>query len=174
MSDRDDELLRHIGTLWKTAMVGLDTLREVAVRSTQTGRLRVDIALLQRERAQLLETLGEMIVSMIDDGSFEDVPESVQQTYERIKDVEGRIQSDDAKAHDNAFGASRGYEPEAASDYGDEESGDELAADGADGGDSDDGDDGDSEPAAPAPRTSAAARASKTRSTNGKRGANHR
>ena len=121
VSDRDDELLRHIGTLWRTAMVGLDTLREVAVRSTQAGRLRVDIALLQRERSQLLETLGEMIVAMVDDGSFEDVPESVKQAYDRIKDVEGRIQSDDAKAHDNAFGASRGFEPEAASDYGDQD-----------------------------------------------------
>ena len=135
VSDRDDELLRHIGTLWRTAMVGLDTLREVAVRSTQAGRLRVDIALLQRERSQLLETLGEMIVAMVDDGSFEDVPDSVKQAYDRIKDVEGRIQSDDAKAHDNAFGASRGFEPEAASDYGDH---DDLAnpddgdADGAD------------------------------------------
>jgi hypothetical protein len=120
VSERDDELLRHLGTLWRSAMVGLDTLREVAVRSTQTGRLRVDIALLQRERSQLLETLGEMVVAMIDDGSFEDVPESIKQAYDRIKDVDGRIKSDDAKAHDNAFGAPRGFEPEAASDYGDE------------------------------------------------------
>ena len=102
-------------------MVGLDTMREVVVRSTQAGRLRVDIALLQRERSQLLETLGEMIVGMVDDGTFEDVPESVRQTVERIKDVEGRIKSDSARSHDNAFGAARGFEPEAASDYGDEE-----------------------------------------------------
>ena len=32
---------------------------------------------------------------------------------ERIRDVEGRIQSDSGRAHDNAFGAQRGYEPEA-------------------------------------------------------------
>lgn len=121
MNQRDDELLRHLGTLWRTAVVGFSTLREVAVRSTQTGRLRVDIALLQRERSQILETLGEMVVALIDDGSFEDAPESVRQAVERIKDVEARIKNDTIRAHDNAFGAPRGYEPEAATDYGDDE-----------------------------------------------------
>src|SRR5262249_52979478 len=72
------------------------------------------------ERSQLLETLGEMIVSMIDDGSFEDVPESVKQAYARIKAVQQRLREDDGRAHDNAYGAPRGYEPEAASDYGDD------------------------------------------------------
>ena len=167
MSDRDDELLRHIGTLWKTAMGGFDTLREVAVRSTQSGRLRVDIALLQRERSQLLESLGEMIVSMIDDGSFEDVPESVKQTYEHIKDVDSRIQSDDAKAHDNAFGASRGYEPEAASDYGDHD------LDASSDGDAGDGDDGDRPDTSFREKTSRRTTAKK-RVTNGKRKVNHR
>jgi hypothetical protein len=94
MSERDDELIRHFGTLWRSAMVGLDTLREVAVRSTQAGRLRVDIALLSRERSQVLETLGEMIVRMIDAGEFEDIPESVKQAYDRIKEVEQRLQGD--------------------------------------------------------------------------------
>jgi hypothetical protein len=121
VADRDDELLHHFSTLWKSAMVGLDTLRQVAVRSTQTGRLRVDIALLQRERSQLLETLGEMIVAMIDDGSFVDIPESVKQAHDRIRDVEQRLKNDESRAHDNAFGAPRGFEPEAASDYGDED-----------------------------------------------------
>lgn len=121
MNQRDDELLRHLGTLWRTAVVGLSTLREVAVRSTQTGRLRVDIALLQRERSQILETLGEMVVALVDEGSFDDAPESVRQAVERIKDVEARIKNDTIRTHDNSFGAPRGYEPEAATDYGDDE-----------------------------------------------------
>jgi hypothetical protein len=125
VSERDEELRRQIGTLWRTAMVGLDTVREVVVRSTQAGRLRVDIALLQRERLQLLQTLGEMVVALIDEGSFGEaggeVPEAIRQTWERIKDVEGKLKSDVARAHDNAFGAPRGYEPEAAVDYGPED-----------------------------------------------------
>ena len=102
-------------------MAGFDTVREVVVRSSQTGRLRVDIALLQKEKSQLLETLGELVVGLVDEGALEDVPESVRQTVERIKDVDGQIKNDSIKAHDNAFGAPRGYEPEAASDYGDED-----------------------------------------------------
>ena len=103
-------------------MAGLDTVREVVGRSTQTGRLRLDIALLHKEKSQLLQTLGEIVVGLVDDGTWEDVPESVHQTIERITEVEGQIKNDSIKAHDNAFGAPRGYEPEAATDYGDEES----------------------------------------------------
>ena len=46
MSDRKDELRRQFGTMWRMASSGLDTLREVVVRSSQSGRLRVDLALL--------------------------------------------------------------------------------------------------------------------------------
>ena len=101
-------------------MAGFDTVREVVVRSSQTGRLRVDIALLQKEKSQLLETLGEMVVGLVEEGALEDVPESVRQTVERIKDVDGQIKNDSIKAHDNAFGAPRSLGPEAAGDYGDE------------------------------------------------------
>ena len=94
------------------ASSGLDTLREVVVRSSQSGRLRVDLALLQRERQQLLSSLGEQVAALIEEGTLE-VPEELRQAVERIRDVEGRIQSDSGRAHDNAFGAQRGYEPEA-------------------------------------------------------------
>lgn len=141
MSDRNDDLGRHIGTLWKTAIAGLDTMREVVSRSTQTGRLRIDIALLARERSQLLEALGEMVVGLVDEGAWEDPPESVRQAYERIKDVEGQLKSDRIKASDNAFGAPRGFEPEAASDYGDDPDDEDLDA----------GDDAEEVEAAPPP-----------------------
>ncbi len=125
MSDRPDEFSRQIGTLWRTAMVGLDTMREVVVRSSQSGRLRVDIALLRNERAQLYQALGEAAMQLLDEQGFDDSTEALRSTYDRIKDVEGRIQSDSARATDNAFGAPRGFEPEAASDYGNEDSIDE-------------------------------------------------
>ncbi len=106
-------------------MVGLDTVREVVVRSSQSGRLRVDIALLRNERAQLLQTLGEATMQLLDEQGFDEATEALRSTWERIKDVEARIQSDSARASDNAFGAPRGFEPEAASDYGSEDSIDE-------------------------------------------------
>jgi hypothetical protein len=117
VSDRRDDLRRQFGTMWKMASDSFDTLREVVVRSSQAGRLRVDLALLAREKQQLLARLGEQLSRLIDDGQIE-VPEALQQTYDRVKDVDARMKADAGRAHDNAYGAPRGYEPEAGG-YGD-------------------------------------------------------
>jgi hypothetical protein len=106
------DLRRQFGTVWRMASNGLETFREVVVRSSQTGRLRVDLALLGRERQQLLAELGGKVARLLDGGELE-VPDDVRVTWERLRDVEGRIKADSVKVHDNAFGASRGYEPEA-------------------------------------------------------------
>ena len=95
----------------------LDTLREVVVRSSQEGMLRVDLALLAREKQQLLARLGEQVVQLLDEGTLE-VPDSVRLTYEHVKDVDARMKAGAGRAHDNAYGAPRGYEPEAGG-YGD-------------------------------------------------------
>ncbi len=105
--------------MWKMASDSFDTLREVVVRSSQAGKLRVDLALLAREKQQLLARLGEQVSELID-GSKLEVPEALRQTYDRIKDVDAQIKADAERAHDNAFGAPRGYEPEAGG-YADEE-----------------------------------------------------
>jgi hypothetical protein len=104
--------------MWRMASSGLDTLREVVVRSSQSGRLRVDLALLAREKQQLLATLGEQVAKLLDAGALE-VPDEVRDTWERVRDIDERIASDSGRAHDNAFGAPRGYEPEAGN-YDDE------------------------------------------------------
>ena len=122
MSDRPDEFSRQIGTLWRSAMVGLDTVREVVIRSSQSGRLRLDIALLRNERAQLLQSLGELTLKHLDEKGFDESTEAMRSTFDRIRYVEARIQSDSARASDNAFGAPRGFEPEAATDYGNDDS----------------------------------------------------
>ncbi len=117
VSDRREDLRRQFGTVWKMASDGLDTLREVVVRSSQSGRLRVDLALLAREKQQLLARLGEQLTRLLDDGRIE-VPDALRAIYERIKDVDARMSADAGRAHDNAYGAPRGYEPEAGG-YGD-------------------------------------------------------
>jgi hypothetical protein len=117
VSDRRDDLRRQFGTMWKMASDSFDTLREVVVRSSQTGRLRVDLALLGREKQYLLAKLGEQVAQLVDEGKLE-LPESARQTYDRVKDVDARIKADAGRAHDNAYGAPRGYEPEAGG-YGD-------------------------------------------------------
>ncbi len=124
MSDRREDLRRQFGTVWKMASDGLGTLREVVVRSSQTGRLRVDLALLAREKQQLLARMGAQLGRLIDDGSVE-VPEALKQMWERVRDVDARMNADAGRAHDNAYGAPRGYEPEAGG-YGDDEEEDAL------------------------------------------------
>ena len=112
MTDKKDDLRRQFGTMWRMASTGLDTLREVVVRSSQSGKLRVDLALLRRERQQLLEQLGGQVARLLDDAAIE-IPDEARATYERVREVEARIKADSEKAHDNAFGAPRGFEPEA-------------------------------------------------------------
>ncbi|HEY2747853.1 MAG TPA: hypothetical protein VGL86_24690 [Polyangia bacterium] len=124
MSDRREDLRRQFGTVWKMASDGLGTLREVVVRSSQTGRLRVDLALLAREKQQLLARMGAQLGRLMDEGAVE-VPEALRQMWERVRDVDARMNADAGRAHDNAYGAPRGYEPEAGG-YGDDEEEDAL------------------------------------------------
>jgi hypothetical protein len=126
VSERRDDLRRQFGTMWKMASDGLDTLREVVVRSSQTGRLRVDLALLAREKQQLLARMGGELVRLLDEGAIE-VPDGLKRIWERVKDVDARMNADAGRAHDNAYGAPRGYEPEAGG-YGDAEEDDDPLA----------------------------------------------
>lgn len=124
MPDRKDDFRRQFGTVWKMASSGFEMLREVVVRSSQAGRLRVDLALLGRERQQLLASLGEKVAALVASGELE-VPEEVRQVCDQLHDIEARITADLGRAHDNAFGAPRGYEPEAG-DFLDDHESDEL------------------------------------------------
>jgi len=119
-----DELRRQFGTVWRMASSGLDTLREVVVRSSQSGRLRVDLALLGRERRDLLASLGAQVVALADRDALE-LPEALALTVERIHEVDARIAADSGRVHDNAYGAPRGFEPEAGN-YDDELDDDEY------------------------------------------------
>src|SRR4051812_21696154 len=111
MDERDD-MRRRLDTVWKMASSGFDTLKEVVVRSSQAGRLRVDLALYARQRAQLLQILGEQVCALIGEEQLE-VPDEVRALYDHVREIEQRMRADAVKAHDNAFGAPRGYEPEA-------------------------------------------------------------
>ncbi len=131
MSDPKDQLRRQLDTVWKMASSGFDTLREVVVRSSQAGRLRVDLALLAREKRELLAQIGEQVVALVDENGLE-IPEEVRQLYDRVRDIDARMRADSARAKDNAFGAPRGYEPEAGGFEADgdvDEHGDEHADD---------------------------------------------
>ncbi len=125
--DERDEWKHQLGTVWRMASSGLDSLREVVVRSSQEGRLRVDLALYQRERKDILTEIGQTLVGLVDAGRMA-VPDELSAIVARLRRVEERIRTDSARVHDNAFGAPRGYEPEAGNyDPADETSEEEPA-----------------------------------------------
>ena len=97
---------------------GLDTLREVVVRSSQTGRLRVALALLAREKQQLLARLGSHVVRLLAEGH--------SRAGQVVDAADARGKADAGRAHDNAYGVPRGYEPEAAGYGGEDEEEDTL------------------------------------------------
>lgn len=110
--DGREDWKRHLGTVWRMASEGIDTLRDVVVRSSHEGRLRVDLALYQRERRDLLGEIGRAVIGLAEAGRIT-LPEELMALIRRLRDVEERIRMDSARVHDNAFGAPRGYEPEA-------------------------------------------------------------
>jgi hypothetical protein len=116
MSERNDEFRRQLGTLWRIAQSGVSTVRDVALWSSRAGRLRVDLALLQRERDELHRELGHQLAVLISDGRLS-VPQPLRETYGRLRAVEAHMRQNEVRLHDNAFGAPRGFEPEAAEDY---------------------------------------------------------
>lgn len=110
-----NDLRRQLDTVLRMASTGLDTLKEVVVRSSQEGRLRVDLALLAREKRELLEQLGAETLRLLDAGQvIEGGNADLDWLRDRIHDVESRMRASASRAHDNAYGAPRGYEPEAA------------------------------------------------------------
>ena len=128
--DDRDEWKRQLGTVWRVAASGIDTLRDVVVRSSKEGRLRVDLAVYQRERRDLLEEIGRAVVQLVEAGRLE-LPEALSLTLVRLRQVDERIATDGARRSDNAFGAPRGFEPEAGNYHSPDDlpDDDDLAAD---------------------------------------------
>ena len=116
MSERNDEFRRQLGTLWRIAQEGMSTVRDVAMWSSHAGRLRVDLALMQRERDDLYRELGQQLTLLVSDGRLT-VPPPLRETYGRLRTVLAHMRQNEVRLHDNAFGAPRGFEPEAAEDY---------------------------------------------------------
>src|SRR5437762_11818447 len=94
--------------MWRMASTGFETFREVVVSSSQTGRLRVDLALLGRERQQLLAELGLKVARLIESEELE-VREAVRLVFERLRDVESWITGESVNVPENACGDARGY-----------------------------------------------------------------
>jgi len=84
---RRDELLT--GFL-RSTLEQLGSLREMVARSSEAGRARLDLSLLRRERAKLLQAVGEQVATAAAQGAME-VPPEVAEALERVADIDRRI-----------------------------------------------------------------------------------
>ena len=101
--------LGHLRTLMGVAAAAAGTLRDVVVRSSQAGRLRVDMALYLRERRDLRASLGRRMMELFEAGTAKLPDDSaIRSLVDRLRDVQAQIEDDSARVNDNAFGAPRG------------------------------------------------------------------
>jgi hypothetical protein len=99
----------HLRALMGVAAAAAGTLRDVVVRSSQAGRLRVDMALYMRERRDLYAALGKRVLELVAAGSLS-LPDdgTTESLLARLHEVQAQIDDDSARVNDNAFGAPRG------------------------------------------------------------------
>lgn len=100
--------LAHLRTLVGVAAAAAGTLREVVVKSSQAGRLRVDMALFLRERRDLHAAVGRRVLELVGEGVLA-LPDdaTIGSLLDRLREVQAQIDDDSARVHDNAFGAPR-------------------------------------------------------------------
>jgi hypothetical protein len=82
---------RQLGSLLGRAVEALGEVRDVVVRTSQVGKIKLDATFLRRERDRLFARLGEEIYDRVDGGVLE-VPEELAGLVEQIRDVETRLE----------------------------------------------------------------------------------
>ncbi len=76
-SRRPTDLGSAFGSLLRSTLQQLDTVREVVVQKTKEGRAQLDLTLLKRKRKDALAKIGEAVVRLARDGRIteDDYPE---------------------------------------------------------------------------------------------------
>lgn len=65
-----DDVRKELGGLLGRALEALEEVKEVVVRSSQAGKLRIDTAFLEREREKAILRLGEKVYEWFEDGEI--------------------------------------------------------------------------------------------------------
>jgi hypothetical protein len=86
-----DEMRRQLGSLLGRAVEALGEVRDVVVRTSQVGKIKLDATFLRRERDRLFARLGEEVYDRVEGGVLE-VPGELAGLIEQIRDVETRLE----------------------------------------------------------------------------------
>jgi len=94
-----DDLKRQLGTFVRAALAQLDTVREVVVQKSKAGRIHLDVAMLRRQRKEVLAEPGGLVARLAAAGriSEDDFPE-LGGPLSRLEALDERIEAEEARA----------------------------------------------------------------------------
>ena len=61
---QDGDLKRQFGAFMRTAVRGIDSVREVVVKKSREGKIQIDVAMLKRKRREALADLGAAVAEL--------------------------------------------------------------------------------------------------------------
>lgn len=67
----EDEIKRQIGSLVSRAREALAEVREAVVRSSQVGKMKIDVTFLRREQDKAYQRLGAKVFELAEEGEIE-------------------------------------------------------------------------------------------------------
>jgi hypothetical protein len=107
---KDDDLKRQLGTFVRAALAQLDSVREVVVQKSKAGRIQIDVAMLKRQRKDILVEIGTAVARLAATGkiSEDDFPE-LSAPLSRLEALDEHIATEEARAE--RVGAGREGEP---------------------------------------------------------------
>ena len=100
----------ELSQAWNKAREGLGALGRRLKKGATASRHRVEASLLQRERGQLLESIGEQVYERIREAGPEGFPQQILNLCARVAQLDEMIQKERETARDHWDGMVRGEE----------------------------------------------------------------
>ena len=108
---KDDDLKSQLGGFVRAALAQLETVREVVVQKSKAGKIQLDVAMLKRQRKDVLAELGGVVARLAANGkiSEEDYPE-LGAPLARLEAIDERIDYEAERARKVGMGVDGGPE----------------------------------------------------------------
>jgi len=102
---KDDDLKSQLGGFVRAALAQLETVREVVVQKSKAGKIQLDVAMLKRQRKDVLAELGGVVARLAANGriSEDDYPE-LGAPLARLEAIDERIDYEAERARKVGMG----------------------------------------------------------------------
>jgi hypothetical protein len=94
-----DDLKTQLGGFMRAALAQLDTVKDVVVQKSKAGKIQIDVAMLKRQRREVLAELGGIVARLAGNGRIteEDFPE-LGAPLARLEALDERIDAEAERA----------------------------------------------------------------------------